>query len=84
MSRISRVVAPEVSPHVTQKPQGCEVQFMNQKRCFMLISLRHLLFMTILGNIRGVNEIMRFLHPKYRRNRLTAQRAGGSYNDQSN
>ena len=29
-------------------------------------------------------EIMRFLYPKYRRNRLTAQRAGGGYNDQSN
>ena len=27
---------------------------------------------------------MRFLYPKYRRNRLTAQRAGGGYNDQSN
>lgn len=27
---------------------------------------------------------MRFLYPKYRRNRLTAQRAGGIYNDQSN
>ena len=33
---------------------------------------------------KGVNEIMRFLYPKYRRNRLTAQRAGGGYNDQSN
>ena len=27
---------------------------------------------------------MRFLYPKYRRNRLTAQHAGGGYNDQSN
>ena len=32
----------------------------------------------------GRFEIMRFLYPKYRRNRLTAQRAGGGYNDQSN
>ena len=57
---------------------------MNQKRCLILISLRHLLFITILRNIKAVNEIMRFLYPKYRRNRLTAQRAGGGYNDQSN
>lgn len=60
----------------------CEVQLMNQKRGLILLSLRHLLFMTILSNIKGVNEIMRFLYPKYRRNRLTAQRAGGGYNDQ--
>ena len=62
----------------------CEVPLMNQKRCLILISIRHLLFMTILRNIKGVNEIMRFLYPEYRRNRLTAQRAGGSYNDQPN
>ena len=57
---------------------------MNQKRCLILISLRHLFFITILRNIKAVNEIMRFLYPKYRRYRLTAQRAGGGYNDQSN
>jgi len=57
---------------------------MNQKWCLILISLRHLLFITILRNIKAVNEIMRFLYPKYRRNILTAQRAGGGYNDQSN
>lgn len=57
---------------------------MNQKRCLILISIRRLLFITILRNIKEVNEIMRFLYPKYRRNRLTAQRTGGSYNDQSN
>ncbi len=57
---------------------------MNQKRCLILISLRHLLFIIILRNIKEVNEIMRFLYPKYRRNRLTAQHAGGGYNDQSN
>ena len=62
----------------------CEVQLMNQKRGLILISLRHLLFITILRNIKEVNEIMRFLYPKYRRNRLTAQHAGGGYNDQSN
>ena len=49
---------------------------MHQKRCLRLISLRHLLFITILRNIKEVHEIMRFLYPKYRRNRLTAQRAG--------
>ena len=57
---------------------------MNQKRCLILISLRHLLFITILRNIKEVNEIMRFLYPEYRRNRLSAQHAGGGYNDQSN
>ena len=41
-------------------------------------------FITILRNIKEVNEIMRFLYPKYRRNRLTARHAGGGYNDQSN
>ena len=51
---------------------------MNQKRCLIPISLRYLLFITILRNIKEVNEIMRFLYPKYRRNRLTAQRAGGA------
>jgi len=56
----------------------------NQKRDIILISLRHLLFITILRNIKEVNEIMRFLYPKYRRNRLTAQHDGGGYNDQSN
>ena len=58
--------------------------FLNQKRCLILISIRHLVFITILRNIKEVNEIMRFLYPKYRRYRLTAQRAGGGYNDQSN
>ena len=57
---------------------------MNQKRCLILISLRHLFFITILRNIKGVNlsactaqagEIMSFLYPKYWRNRLTAQHA---------
>ena len=57
---------------------------MNQKRGLILISLRHVLFITILRNIKEVNEIMRFLYPKYRSNRLTAQHAGGGYNDQSN
>ena len=41
-------------------------------------------FITILRNIKEVNEIMRFLYPKYRCNRLAAQHAGGGYNDQSN
>lgn len=50
----------------------------------MLIGLRHLLFMTILCNRKGVSEILRILYPKYRRNRLTARRAGDNYNDQSN
>ena len=64
--------------------KGVQVKLINQKRCLILISLRHLLFMIILRNIKEVNEIMRFLYPKYRRNRLTDQHAGGGYNDQSN
>ena len=57
---------------------------MNQKRCLILISIRYLLFITVLRNIKKVNEIMRFLYPKYRSNRLAAQHAVGGYNDQSN
>ena len=48
---------------------------MKRKRCLILISLRHMLFITILRNIKEVNEIMSFLYPKYWRNRLTAQHA---------
>ncbi len=57
---------------------------MNQKRCLILINLRHLFFMKILRNTMDLDETMRFLYSKYRRNRLTAQRAGGNYNDPSN
>ena len=57
---------------------------MNYQRSLILISLRRLSFKPIMRNIKEINEMNDFWYPKYRRNRLTAQDAGGAYADQSN